>query len=778
MVNKMKPVTAENIEQLQEMQKEAIRQENNINIGAENSEAVERNLATLDVLLSEYETEDENGNPYWKTLTSEIRSRINAVDDDGEHSDEIQEKTEQTIWEIAKQNVFTARSFDFSFMAYKNHPEVQKAILEADLKDYYADTTARLVGATAGIEEEPNGNDDYTARIEASLAAIDKFIDENNHKATIKTSAVIAAATHMSNKLDSMVEYVKSQKYSEKVVGFFQRNAKGFFENMKGLWGKAFTGFKEHIKHNKARIASDTIASAGMFVASTAFPIAAPIAYGAYAAAGSYLWPVIEKKNKMEKAYEKKYGDASSTFKKMNFFKKCGLARQFIKKNEKENKHYLERARWSAVAGAATAGILGGWGASAMANAANPVITRSVGVVSRSIGGLAAQLTHFFGAKNSLKKENTAENRADYKTAAWNLGIGGTVSAVFAGIGLSHVFDASAMPTDIVKPHINLGDSLADNQAISGDSIQPQHNFTDVDSIVNSQSGNANVDGADVAGAGVDAQPTEIDIPDQPISISQEHWDELHRKVTGIFANHAEIFGLDNRNPDEAFAQMWTNIENAKAAGILPADKPTDEILYQYEKLIEYTERAVPLKGTQYLKTLLGEDGKPMYWVDNEQMAALNDIILCGKNVKISVEDLTNSLNRIDVSDGTYHGAGEGIGGTNNYFVGYGRECDDGVNAWKQGVQHVAKVAKVPTPAPEPTPDADIVQKPTVTEVKQPDANIDVMYKQEKIVGGTAPAADGFKSEVSPLQQIKGDVNNAQTFGNWVKINQNRGHGM
>ena len=669
----------------------AVKQENNINIPSENSEAVERNQAYLTQKFAELEEKDENGHPKWYALTADVREKLYAVDDDNTHSDELQKKTEETLWETTKAQIFSTRAFDFNFMGLNERDK--SSLLRNDVADVYAEQAANIVGVTAVLDEKQDENEEFIqaakARAEASLAAINEYLAESKaEKVAVRKSAVIASAVHTSKKLDNVISYAKNKNYSKKAVAGFKLFSNKFSEKMKTFWGKAFSGAKEYVNNNKTRLICDTAATLAVALSPVTYPVVG--AYAAYATIGAAVWPIVEKKNKMKNAL-KKQGQST---KGMGGFSGLKKAWKALKSDEKEWKRYKNRALTGAGAGIVVGGVLGA-ASTHVIQGVSAVATKAVATVTRAASSVTSQFMNWWDAKKLVKEENTAENQANLKNSKWGLIIGGTIAAVSAAFGVYNLLHSDA-------PEV-------DTNSLGG---RGGNGNTPTNGIIDDQNGGTGGNG------GGDLPPTQPDVvvPDawnDAMGISERQWNEMQNKFTGIFQSHAEIFGMDNKEPAQTWQNIYNNIHNAQDSGALPQDMTTEQIMYKYMKLIETTERAEAVPGTKYLRSVLSADGKPMYWVDQKEMAALNSIILCGEKVEISAADLTKSLNRITDS-GQYVGEGAGIGTTYNRFVGFGRgeDCPDGtnnVNAWERGRAPVAKVNVPPVEEKvvEDTPPAD-----------------------------------------------------------------------
>jgi hypothetical protein len=169
-------------------------------------------------------------------------------------------------------------------------------------------------------------------------------------------------------------------------------------------------------------------------------------------------------------------------------------------------------------------------------------------------------------------------------------------------------------------------------------------------------------------------------------TISQEHYNEILRKITGIYKEHADWFGKENSSPEEAMQKMYQNIENARNSGYFQGES-NEQVVYKFMKSIEQTEMAH--KEGKFLVTTLDSNGLPMYYNNQEEMRALTRIIICGETVDVSAARLNGVLNLVDEHKGAYIGEGVDRGVTNNRYIGGTYRCPDGQgnyqNAWEEG---------------------------------------------------------------------------------------------
>ena len=782
------------------------------NIPPENSEAVERNRAWIKNAYKEFEVEDDNNVPAWRRHNADVLDRIKFVDDKGNESEEVRKKSEDTIWEIAKNEVLRERSFDFSFMKLKEEDRLK--LLRADLSDSVAKTSMGVVGITPVLNRKIDGEiaAEELAKIDAqtSIKALDRYLSDKGEKAEASQDAVIGAAIHESEVAESFIGYVEKKQYSKKVVDGFKEDHKNFCDKMKSFWGKAWTSAKEYVANNRARVIADTAATLATglaFVSGVGY--AAVGAYAVYAGLGALGWPIEEKRRKMLR-HAKKEGRNYNDYKFGLSFNGLRKAWKDIKSDEKELKRYKNRAYTGAAAGVLVAGGLGAFG-TGLVTGVDAVAARIDGAITRSLASVTSQYMNLRDTKKDLKLEDNAENRAAYKNAKWGLGIGLTIAAL-----------ASAWQV------YNMLESSADADVKGGKAPQDQAN----ESAQKVAKKTAKV----AKKAAEETQPAaEVvnDVAYPPVwnaerGISQRHFEEIYGKfdkdgnwqagkITGILAKQNKAFEewnashpddlrhIEVKSPEDMYKDMINNLHNAREADpTLFAGKTDDQVMYQYIKLVEYSEKAKNgpvVDGVRTLITVTDANGMPAYASNQEEMQAMFKMLRCGEKVEIPAERLNANLDRIDLNTGKGIGKEFSAKVTGNSFWGFGPDCNDGVSMWKKGVTAVKKALKIKTEQvteipredavvttvtnPEPV-DAN-VRSVQVRELESVDGNAQAVYSNAKVVTGrgtsglhdgdlTDAAAQGGK-KVGGNIEIKG-TSRKLDGACWVNPKANGGNGM
>lgn len=676
-------------------------------------DAVLRNVKKITDITDSisYETlKEKEGAEEPDDLFDTLQDKVEIVDDDNQKvADDEAKKYWDALLESAKQQAIMLRSGDISFFMKKE--DEKRQTLKRDIKDFVSMGVARGVAGSAmdvpSEKEAVAGSKDYAQYVKKEAAkaeqALSRFFEEGK-KVSIKTGFFLTEAAETSKKMMSY-GYRWSQKGLNRVAQVFSEKQKSFEAKMKNLFGKAYEvkqAAVEQIKNNKWRLVADTAAT-GIVAVTAGTGLALPVVagYALYTAAGSWVWPLAEKKAKAIRE-AKKSGKDIAEWTGMKGLKK---AFHEIKANDKEYKKYKNRAYTGTAFGIAGAGVVAGVGAASSwaVDKAGYMAAKVASSVLRSTGSITSQWLNLRDVKKDFKEDPSAENRAKLKQAKWGLGIGAAIA--FAGNFLSfnravaaNSGENSGGVMDKVKNWFRKEDS----------------NTVPAPETETAQVASTNDSSAMVNATAEDSVEVAVSAPeayDASMGISEKHWNEMHEKLTGIYENHSAIFGKENVSSAEAWDKMYQNLDTAmKANPEYFGNMTKEQFLYKYMKLVESTER-VTNGPSGYLITKLDKDGLPVY-ADKDLtkvMRDMNAMLNCGDKFKISAEEMNKALGYIDDKTGRYMGPGANVGVTNNRYIGGRVECgDDYQNAWKRAARKVAthRVPTAPKPViePEPTP--------------------------------------------------------------------------
>ena len=688
-------------------------------------DAVLRNVKKITDITDSisYETlKEKEGAEEPDDLFDTLQDKVEIVDEDNQKvADDEAKKYWDALLESAKQQAIMLRSGDISFFMKKEDEKHQT--LKRDIKDFVSMGVARGVAGSAmdvpSEKEAVVGSKDYAQYVKKEAAkaeqALSRFFEEGK-KVSIKTGFFLTEAAETSKKMMSY-GYRWSQKGFNRVAQVFSEKQKSFEAKMKNLFGKAYEvkqAAVEQIKNNKWRLVADTAAT-GIVAVTAGTGLALPVVagYALYTAAGSWVWPLAEKKAKAIRE-AKKSGKDIAEWTGMKGLKK---AFHEIKANDKEYKKYKNRAYTGTAFGIAGAGVVAGVGAASSwaVDKAGYMAAKVASSVLRSTGSITSQWLNLRDVKKDFKEDPSAENRAKLKQAKWGLGIGAAIA--FAGNFLSFNRAVAA--------------NSGENSGGVMDKVKNWFRKEDSNTVPTPETETAQVASTNDSSAMVNATAEDsvevaVSAPeayDASMGISEKHWNEMHEKLTGIYENHSAIFGKENVSSAEAWDKMYQNLDTAmKANPEYFGNMTKEQFLYKYMKLVESTER-VTNGPSGYLITKLDKDGLPVY-ADKDLtkvMRDMNAMLNCGDKFKISAEEMNKALGYIDDKTGRYMGPGANVGVTNNRYIGGRVECgDDYQNAWKRAARkvaaHRAPIAPKPVIEPEPTPEPVPEREPAKVE--------------------------------------------------------------
>ncbi len=721
------------------------------NIPPENSEAVERNRAWIKKAYEDFEANDDNRGPAWRRHNADVLDRIKFVDDKGNESEDVRKKSEDTIWEIAKNEVLRERSFDFSFMKLKEEDRLK--LLRADLSDSVAKTALGVVGITPVMNRRVDGEiaAEELAKVDAKLSvqALDRYLsDKGTEKAAVSQSAVIGAAIKESETMESFIGYIEKKQYSKNVVDGFKEDHKSFGDKMKSWWGNAWTMGKEYVANNRTRLIVDTAATIAMI--SNPVTLSSVAAYAAYATIGSAVWPIVEKRRKMIRQ-AKREGRSYDDYKLGLKFNGLRKAWKDIKSDEKELKRYKNRVKAGAVAGVVIAGGLGAL-SSELVTGLSAAGARIASSIARSTAAVGSQILNVRDAKKDLKLENNADNQAAYKSAKTNLIVGGTIAALAAAWGIYNIMDSNAEVDSNTAPRVK-AEPTPEHQPEPQPEPEP-----------------------------APAPEPEFTIAYPPVwtaesGISQRHFEEIYGKfdkagnwhagkITGILARQNQAFDewnaahpndlrhIEVKDPKEMYTDMMRNLHNAREANPeLFAGKTDDQVMYQYIKNVEFSERAKNgpiVNGVRTLITVTDSNGMPAYASNQDEMQALFKILRCGEKAEVSAAAINATLDRIDLKTGAGIGKEFTVKITNNSFWGYGEDCNDGVSMWKRMGKAIKRVFKDPEIKSVKTPEIPQEDAVIKTATDQPvDAQVRSVQTRELVVDDAEASATYTQANVT-----------------------------
>lgn len=705
----------------------------------------------------------------YNETVEKAKNTITVTETDG-----LNIKDEEDLWTVKMLSILNEVSMDRMDDATFAGKDTRAKT--ADLKQ---DVIARFwndLSAMAGLSAVDTSANDETNNARAKAASEDCLSGKN---VKVKANQFFASFTASKNRAAGKAQRLEAEGKT-KSAGWLSRKWQKFNQAMDRRFGTNPVEFGQELLgyFSHARGITNT-AMSGLVIAGAMYSIpvglAAAGAFALYQAYAPSKWMQYEKKKaNYAAAVAKGNEDEIKIWSGWNGIRN---AYKSIQANAKEKERFERQRKRNLKYGLVSAAIIGvaapvimsgglaavglGLGAAATYTGA-----RALSAGTRMTGANVNAYEQMKEAKRQFKEDGTAESEKAYKKACTYFGLGIVCSGLCEWMMADHVADSyNEQMVGLEKENLAKANALLQEQQAAAEPQEPVAETQEPAAEENQEP----------------APENEVPAYDWHTKLQEEltprQYNDLMSKFTGIFENRAEIFGMEDKAQGLTLDNVCNNIAKAQAHGQLPTDMTVGETLYKYMKLVENTERAEPVPGTHhYLRTILDANKQPMYWVDQEQMRALNDIILCGKEVSISADVLGKSLDRINDA-GVYVGEGANVGVTHNRFVGFGRgeDCPDGtnnVNAWER-VKGVVKRIVNPKPVIEPEVDDAVVIEDQVKDVNTGD-NVEIV---DKVKDGHA---DDGASVDTKFTTVKTDSNTGQLEEDRVSISRNKvtGHGF
>lgn len=565
------------------------------------------------------------------------------INDEGEEfvlSEEDKAKHVQMLIEKAKIDTFVEQSTSREFGGLSN--EEKKSTLFEEVKTSFLGTLVHLRTAQqiqnnipeAGKAVAENNEDFFIKQQEAlgSMAPQEKAADFNE-VISVSSDLVISACADSEHRLKSFAKKLsdRAETLKGKAKDAFQNASTlahklrvSFNEKAKSVWGQRYE-FANSLRDRAPKVVTDvaaTIALVGATATSAPWLGTAVVAYGAYKAASSWVWPLVTK-TRTSARLDRKNPDAP----KKSFMERFKEVTKTVFGDPDERKAYFKEAGWGSAAGlvglgaagAVASGALGalGTGASAVAarsaqrlsslavssvnGAMNTVSTlknkkKSVwdkafavvgfGVTAAIIanccdGNSPDDLTGSKEAGNSgkmwkfLKNDSTANEAIDTAKVATSELTSETDSTSIATNGLTETQDTTTkvladttQTTDVDSLRTAQVDSLKTEQA---DSLGIQNTVTSAPTDVEQETVSSNAETELNA-----TQTSEISAPtewSEETGITKAQWNRL-QTFWGSDEKYQEFYG---RISDEMLQ------EGGQFEGMT-----RDEVLFKYERLTSW----------------------------------------------------------------------------------------------------------------------------------------------------------------------------------------------
>ena len=634
--------------------------------------------------------------------TKQLRDSINIVDEENDFapvSDAEREKLFNGLLESAKNQVISDRAAEdelFKLSADKRRQEIRDSI-----KSTFQNKMLVAIGAsndmhlTEATKKKSFSFQNYAKGVIRRLAEI----TNSGKKADVHKGQLINSMVDTQLRMEERAKLYR-QLGMVNAANAIEKQKTGFVSKMKGWFGKAYEmrhAVADNMKNNKYKYI--TMGLAGVGVALTTPHVSAGKAaviaagYAAFIGAGSVVWPLIEKREAMLRQAKKDKND--ELIAELNSQGKVKSLWNIFKSMEgEEKKRYLQRAAVNTAAGVAGGLLIGAAGfVGQEANMATLVNAKLGASTMRIFGNLGVQSKFMVEDHRQAKKDQTEESRQKSKMSKISFGVTAVAALISETIGLAHAYlSGDETPTTsggkaqgALDQHQGKGGKGAEILEQKPAAKAPTAEELAAQKAAEEATQQATLVSTEYAG-----------------TISQEHYNEMLRKITGIYKEHADWFGKQNSSPEEAMQKMYQNIENARKGGYFDGQS-NEQVVYKFMKSIEQTEMAH--KEGKFWVTTLDSNGLPMYYNNQEEMRALTRIIICGEKVDASAAKLNGVLNLVDEKKGAYIGEGVDRGVTNNRYIGGTYKCPDGQgnyqNAWEEGRPRAPKTIHHEEPAPK-----------------------------------------------------------------------------
>ena len=347
------------------------------------------------------------------------------INDEGEEfvlSEEDKAKHVQMLIEKAKIDTFVEQSTSREFGGLSN--EEKKSTLFEEVKTSFLGTLVHLRTAQqiqnnipeAGKAVAENNEDFFIKQQEAlgSMAPQEKAADFNE-VISVSSDLVISACADSEHRLKSFAKKLsdRAETLKGKAKDAFQNASTlahklrvSFNEKAKSVWGQRYE-FANSLRDRAPKVVTDvaaTIALVGATATSAPWLGTAVVAYGAYKAASSWVWPLVTK-TRTSARLDRKNPDAP----KKSFMERFKEVTKTVFGDPDERKAYFKEAGWGSAAGlvglgaagAVASGALGALGTGASAVAARSAQRLSSLAVS-SVNGAMNTVSTLKNKKKSV----------------------------------------------------------------------------------------------------------------------------------------------------------------------------------------------------------------------------------------------------------------------------------------------------------------------------------------------------------------------------------------
>ncbi len=327
-------------------------------------------------------------------------------------SDEDRKKHVQMLIEKAKIDTFIEQSTSREFGALSD--EEKKSTLLEEVKISFLGTLVQLRTAQqiqnnipeAGKAVTDNNEDFFIKQQEALGTMVPQEKAANfNEVISVSSDLVISACADSEHRLKSFAKKLsdRAETLKGKAKDAFYKASTlahnlrvSFNEKAKSVWGQRYE-FANNLRDRAPKVITDvgaTIALVGATATNAPWLGTAVIAYGAYKAASSWVWPLITK-TRTSARLDRKNPDAP----KKTFSERFKEVTKNVFGNAEERKAYFKEAGWGSAAGLVGLGAAGAVASGALSSlgaGASAVVARS----AQRLSSLAVSSVN--GAMNTI----------------------------------------------------------------------------------------------------------------------------------------------------------------------------------------------------------------------------------------------------------------------------------------------------------------------------------------------------------------------------------------
>ena len=567
-------------------------------------------------------------------------------------SDDEREKHVKMLIEKAKIDTFIEQSTNSEFNSLSD--EDKRKTLFEEIKNSFLGTLVHLRTAQQAQNNIPEASkaftdnkDDFFSQQQVALGTFtpqEKAADFNE-VIDVSSDLVVAACADSENKLGKfakkLADKAETLKGKSKAIFYDASNLAhklkvSFNQKATEVWGQRYE-FANNLRDRAPKAIMDIGATIGLVVGTaTNAPWlgTAVLAYGAYKATSSWVWPLITK-TRTSARLDRKNPDAP----KMSFTDRFKNVTKSIFSNKEERMQYFKEAGWGSAAGLVGLGAAGAVASGAIASAGSAASA----VAARTAQRLASLAVS--SVNNAMNTINTLKNK---KKNFWDKAFAVAGFALTAGIiakcidtntpedlGVGNITDK----TDSASPHSTLASFSHDTannpvKTLANSLTNNQHlNMMPVDSTLTEQTDSTLVFKADSTlteqADSTFAAKTNTDLTEQQETIVTEE----HDITTSAPSEWSEESGITKQQwnrlqtywgSPEKYQEYYARItDDMLAPGGQFENMTRDEVLFRYERLTSWN---LP-QHRDDIARLDAFFGGCNDYLANENAASLNDVL-------------------------------------------------------------------------------------------------------------------------------------------------------